>query len=102
MGKLPRMLFADFSPRDFTHANFTGAAALDIIDASRIEKDHEFALPQIIRNFRSELMHSQNFDARVGKFAVERISGPPCDPIIAAERIAITDDKNPRHVATEV
>src|SRR5215831_1656117 len=92
-------MLGDLRAGYFTHADFTRTTAPNVIDAGRIEEDHEVARSEAIRNFRGQLMQAQNFYVCVRELALERIGGTPRDAIITAQRIAISDDKNASHVA---
>src|ERR1700760_4841878 len=97
MGELTGTMLAYFGDGYFAYVDFAGLAVFDIIGTRCVDEEYEFALSEAIRNFRGQLMQAQNFQICVKKLALETTRGVPGDAIVAAERIAVTDDKNARH-----
>lgn len=84
MRELAGALFIHFSVGDRSHSDVTGTGVFDIVRASRVEKEHQADVPDVVGRLGSKLMQGKNFYLGLGELASKRISNTPSDTVIAA------------------
>ena len=88
---------------NFANANSARVRVFDIVDASGIHKEHEFAVPDAVGNFWSQLMQPEDFYFGLRELPFKGIGGAPGDAVIATKGITVCDDQNSgRHEDTEI